>query len=882
MLRVRALLILVLLVSYGAVGARQPAVRTSVPLPMRAADLAQAMGLDSADRSQLLVSLVRLIYDAPEASNAEDLALRARLLDLLRGTAKGDTVPLPLDPSIWRETLLQRKVRDEEIVGAILADRRTALLYHGLAALDDETLGWLGPARDTLVQIRHNSAAFSVFGRSLRVKAGRVQVPGGPAADPLWKAVVGADPGAPAAFVKKLFRKDTGRLAWFYDTVAHLDPARQRMALGGPQSDAVKIDRMRDLAQVFESTAGEWHVGHRPFNRPNLDPGLVLSLLRATPDGAIAGPASRRLWERVFRDDAIDPAFEETTPELVADASGSGVDAAWLVKRISLVPSPLGRRRLETVLFGQRVFAGSTDEPAAIATALRGFVAFPALMLALERIGITSAESLAAAARQAAAVGTVRGSERRHVAMTQFQSAIGILERAARSRGLTREAAQRLVSSLAALPVSTDRGYDAHFAGWLQGSLLKALAPPPAGVDHPVEHAVLAAMAGVTPDRPRPTIEWEGRRYAADPGEAELRRLIRIRRRQLAAQHGLDGSLDARLPAAAARAAEAAERLRADRALADTLASLVYAAHLGAPDGAALAAADVATRHDFGFIDSPAAPGLRGHVAWRLPREERGPRGWHVTGSLLGLEAALGRLALRRIDGSSMPSAPTLTTNERQTAILTAALLNPADVADAARDELAAAIRRGRERVAALSGDRAELDRVAQDAGLSEWRREALGWALAFDRETVASRFSLVELLWLGAPRAAAGPALDAWGTATLQLDGCLCVQMPRAGPWESLAGRPATGQLATRGADVALRVAEALAELRLPASLAPGVIAYAMQDVVETARPAYFDDWPAFERAAREIPRERIDDYVAALAADGPLIPLPLTSPQD
>ena len=98
---------------------------------------------------------------------------------------------------------------------------------------------------------------------------------------------------------------------------------------------------------------------------------------------------------------------------------------------------------------------------------------------------------------------------------------------------------------------------------------------------------------------------------------------------------------------------------------------------------------------------------------------------------------------------------------------------------------------------------------------------------------------------------------------------------MPGPTPWEARAGRSSTGHLATRGADVNLRIAEFLAESRLPAALAPGILAYAMQHVLDVAQPAFFDDWPAFERAARDLPRERLIDFVAALAADGALIPV-------
>ena len=83
---------------------------------------------------------------------------------------------------------------------------------------------------------------------------------------------------------------------------------------------------------------------------------------------------------------------------------------------------------------------------------------------------------------------------------------------------------------------------------------------------------------------------------------------------------------------------------------------------------------------------------------------------------------------------------------------------------------------------------------------------------------------------------------------------------------------------MATRAADVSLLVAEALATRKLPASLAPGIVALAMQDVLDAAHPAYFDDWSSFTRAATALPAAKLDDYIAASTAAGPLIPVPRT----
>ena len=141
-----------------------------------------------------------------------------------------------------------------------------------------------------------------------------------------------------------------------------------------------------------------------------------------------------------------------------------------------------------------------------------------------------------------------------------------------------------------------------------------------------------------------------------------------------------------------------------------------------------------------------------------------------------------------------------MNTAERQTIATTAALLNPYEMTDAARTEIAAALARGRARLAAVTTDRDDIERLASSAGLSEWRREALAWAVAHDPQRVASQLSLLELFWLGAPRRSEAAPLDPWGATRAPLTGCVCLEMPRVQPWEDLGGRPAVGIMATAG----------------------------------------------------------------------------------
>jgi hypothetical protein len=871
--RARTLAVVVLLLSYGAVGGRQPAVRSSVSLPAPAAVLAETLGLPVAHRHRIVLDVVRLAFDTPDGSDPKDVALRARLNAVLASAAPGEMAPLPLDPSIWREAILRRDIPDGHLLGAILSDRRTALLYHGLASLDDETLGWIGPERELLAYLLQHPGAFAAFASSLKIRGGRVVVPGGREADPIWERVIGASPLQPVAFARRLFGGSGGRLALMYDTVAQLDEPRQRFALALNYPADSRPDRGRALAGVFERSFGELQLEGRPFGRQSVDPAITLAFVQVRPDGTLVGPASRWLWESVFGlDDDVDPVFAAMkTEDARRRPSDAQVDGAWLTARIQRRGPIIARRRLDTLFFAQRVFS-ETDpsQDAHVVTALRGMLAFPAMMLTLERCGIKSPATLATAALQAHALNSVAREASRRAAITLFQASIGLIDRSAVMGGLTRESVSALVSSLLALDLSRE-GSLPQYSNWLRRDLLPAMAS--GGGTSPAETVLLNALSGATNMVGTPqVVEWEGNKYRVSPELSELARLRRVRERQGGAT--LDDVL-AEQPAAgdASGREKGPDDTARAQSIADVLTSILYAVYIGLPDGRILAADNVALRHDLLSRDGGRERPLE---AWRFGIEVfRQASGWQLRGSLLGLDVGLGRFALRRIDLTTMPPAPKLTSTERQTAATTVALMHWRKLTDEGRDEIASAIKRGRARFSLLGSDGEGVERIAEEAGLSGWRRESLRWSLQNEPEQLASQISLLELMWLGRPRITERVAIDAWGASALPATGCMCLEMPRRVSWEFLAGRPSVGLLASRGADVALLIAEELAERQLPAALAPSLLAFAMQDALDATQPAYFDDWSEFGRAAQSIPKERFLDYVAALTAGGPLLPL-------
>jgi len=131
---------------------------------------------------------------------------------------------------------------------------------------------------------------------------------------------------------------------------------------------------------------------------------------------------------------------------------------------------------------------------------------------------------------------------------------------------------------------------------------------------------------------------------------------------------------------------------------------------------------------------------------------------------------------------------------------------------------------------------------------------------------------SLAELLQLGHP--ASQTALGPWGTAARRADTCICTRLDQPVQWFHLIGRPQLGVLATQMPDLNLRVAVLLHDLQLPAGLAKDVLLAATQDFIDETAPTDADDWLTLVRTAQALKRERVEDYVAALAAAGPLWP--------
>ena len=844
----------------------------------------------------------------------------------------GDTVPIPLSAALWSQAVFHRPIDRRDLAGAILTDRSAALLCYGLSGMDDETLEFFAAHPSLLGRLAERApAAVAAFGESLHIRGDRVVAPGGDAATPLWEGLTGEKLTRPERFVQILFETDRGRLAYLHDVLSHLDERTLAFALDSSLRDPdERLNRFKRLAGVARRGFVEWDSTVAPFVRPPNALAAFFARLRVDDSGVPAGLSSPAFWQR-----AVDGGGAGT-PQAPSSGSAAWMAEFFLghpsrerERRIDAFA--FGQRVFPRGAQGE---AGAEADD--MVTAVRSFAAYPVLMLTLERMGVRAPAIYAAAAQQAERL-TDLDQSRGSIALAQFQGALALLSRLTRVRTIDGATAERLARDLVASRL-TDGRYNGAIAAWLDervrpAAMTTAIGGPvpasiggagPPSIGGSIDDAILAAVAGPRPPGPLREIEWEGQPYHVDVGGAEVLRLRRVREKQQPMRFELvlglaklarrlsetPATLDivrdaaAELTKAAAELAPAA-RTAADRErvvtvreavqtleavrrpgdlsdarkvsapltaaadvwLGEALLSLAYACELGDPEGTILIAGDPSVRHDFGH-GLPSRDG-RIKAMWSVAVTETRNGPSHLVGSVLALDLAMAPLALRRIYTDRIPEAPMLNLVQRDSFAATVAVMDPRALTDEARDEIAAFIDRGRRRLDGL--DPAKAAALAKELRMDGWRTRALGWTVSRDPASAAALFTMTEFLVLGG---GAPAAFQPWGTYALRTRGCLCTELAEPDRWQSWWGLSQIGLPASLVSDLPLRVAVVLHNLHLPGVLARSVLAAAMQDFVDSVNPTDGNDWLTLSRAAQAIADDRFEDYVAAAAADGPLVP--------
>ena len=183
------------------------------------------------------------------------------------------------------------KENSRDLLDTILADPAVARLYWALSRLDPETRNTLRQSIG-LGKLLPYAAVLDFYGRVISIKAGRVNVPGGAAAEPAWKDLVGASPAVPAAFVSKLLAKDKGWLVAYFDALARVTGARQAY-FTDPHRLRLFYEGLRAPDPSSPATRGSF--------RPAPALLLLVSRLQFTNNGEPLIPGNLDIWKEILQ-----------------------------------------------------------------------------------------------------------------------------------------------------------------------------------------------------------------------------------------------------------------------------------------------------------------------------------------------------------------------------------------------------------------------------------------------------------------------------------------------------------------------------------------------------------------------------------------------------
>ena len=891
-----------------------------------------------ADAGQFLVDTIRRSFQVPAGTRAlrRDGLLRP-LIDHLEtvqksGAGAPDSWPLPLTPAVWTQSILGEPPASGSLLAAILRSPSASLMYCALLSLDDPTRAWLASEPALLQHIAQRRAAqFLVAAPGLRVRDAAVQVPGGAAASAAWEAAVGKRVSDPAGFVRAIVDANGPGLPYLVGGAAQLAPERIRLLLALDAPPATASGAVRRLAVVFDRVASAWDVEEKPFWRPTLDPLLLVSDLRLNASGDPVLPGTVPFWTAAFSGGGERALSADAVSAIVG---GPAADFPWICEQVFVGGQSVLRGPYHLVLLASRRFPSVTAANAVDALALlRGAGQFPALVSTLERARIEPLRVYADVVSRARQLMAIDDEPRARVALSQFQGGLALIARAAARGTLSPAEASALIFSFSAVAPDERGEYRGKLAEWVAATVSahatsrRAAPGPETAAD--LDWNFVRFISGA--DDRGPLVEWEGTPYRISFGAAEATRFRQLLGEQappylsaagtlVAAAQAFEGEkvmnpaiadhAEAVVKAAAAvkcdsnkadawpmlatggrcreliaavtraaktgdarNAARLAPRLRqlADLLLARGLTVLTYAAAMGHPDNAVVSPEDAASRHDFGFH----FPGFGRGGAWRWPASGSDRiRNWHVTGSMLGLDTTLAQFTLVRTTTRPPPARPSITDEDKIIFIRSAALIHPGTLTADDHQALVAAVRRGRERLANVR-TRDEAVSIGDELALPPLTRTLLAWNATFDARRAVAVLTPTQVFLLGLEPAADPARFDAWGVAVEPRSGCQCLQFPGRRTADLLPGRWFSGVLATGFADLNLRLAELLDEVRLPGALLAPVLAAATSDFTLDVEMRDFDDVPGWSDYAKALDIDRIEQYLALLTTDGALVPV-------
>jgi hypothetical protein len=198
----------------------------------------------------------------------------------------GLRVPALLAKNDW---LRKGSTKDSDLIDALLDDPALARFYWALSRMDAETQLVLRQSQ-SLKKMIPFGAHLNFYGAHIRVRSGRVIVPGGQAAEADWKDLVGVSPASPEEFILRMCAKDGGWLAAYFDTLSRVDQIQPYFTEPHHLRRYYEALRGRNISR--DAVTGVF--------RPGSDLLLLVARARFEPDGEPHVPGNLEVWKKIL------------------------------------------------------------------------------------------------------------------------------------------------------------------------------------------------------------------------------------------------------------------------------------------------------------------------------------------------------------------------------------------------------------------------------------------------------------------------------------------------------------------------------------------------------------------------------------------------------
>jgi len=196
-------------------------------------------------------------------------------------------VPSLLAEKDWRQKGI---TKESDLIAAILRDPALAHFYWAMSRVDRETQIALRQQQSVKKMIPL-SAHLDFYGTRIRVRSGRVIVPGGSAVEAGWKDLVGASPESPAEFIPRMLAKDGGWLAAYFDALCRVSQIQQ-----------AHFTEPHHLRRYYEALRGKNISPDAVTGVFRPDSGLLLLVTRSwfEPNGEPHVPGNLEAWRKIL------------------------------------------------------------------------------------------------------------------------------------------------------------------------------------------------------------------------------------------------------------------------------------------------------------------------------------------------------------------------------------------------------------------------------------------------------------------------------------------------------------------------------------------------------------------------------------------------------